>query len=425
MSSMLMRRAALCFAVSALFALGPRPAHAGKLETAFSEKELLAAFDKVLDDPFFERFTGLKIYDKTSLSKPDRAIGGTQSFRFEKFCVTKTVTQTQHSSTNNESRYDGVYQVTRSWTETQTNTKSTNEVRYISYLPTLELTKKPGTVKLYCEAGEFSKDPGGKGVNPFAVLGGLAGAVSKGISLGILGGSSWSTTECSWSPFDPTSYPLWIEGKWLNWRLQQFLPGGEDKLARAFDLFGKKKYAEAQPLFEELAAHFGYTKKAVPKSQPEYKVWPYAYSCDMPEIFAILGDIYRLHLKDMTKAEEYYRIAYSVGGSPYLAETAGIARANRGLGYTLSERARAAAGGPDKELFAQLGKGAAFHLYAYIGFYKDRMAPDHDEVMKTIKEIDPDEIQAREKEAERQKKNKEALNEEKKQKEKINAIMEY
>ena len=399
------------------------PANADNLPSGHSDAEMAAAFEQVLDDPFFERFTGLTIYDKTSLRNPDRRLGGTQSFRFEQFCVTTTVTDTQHSSTNNVSRNDGVYQVTQSWTERETKSQSTNEVHYMSYLPTLEMGGKP---KLYCEAGKFGKDPGeGKGVNPFAVLGGLAGAVSKGISLGALGGRSWSTTECHWSPFDPDKYATWIDKKWLNWRLQQFLPGGEDKLAKAFDLFGKKKYAEALPLFQELADHFGYTTKEVPKGQKEYKVWPYTYSSDMPEIFAILGDIYRLHLKDMTKAEEYYRIAYSVAGSPFLEETAGIARANRGLGLTMAERARAAENGTDKELFAQLGKGAAFHLYAYLGFYKDKDAPDHDEVMKMIKEIDPDAIRDREKEAAKKQKMEQDVNDFKSQQEKVKAIMEY
>jgi len=403
--------------------LSPIPAQAEKLETGFTSEQVAAAFDKVLADRYFERFTGIKIYDKTSMSKPERRLGGTQSFRFEKFCQTKTVTQ--HQDKHTETRYNGIYEVTQRWSETET--KSTKEVRYLSYLPTVEFTNKPGAVKLYCEAGEFGrgKDPGGKGVNPFDALGGLAGAISKGISLGALGGSSWSTTNCSWSPFDPYGYPAWIEKKWLPWRLQQFLPGGEDKLDRAFNAFNKKKYDEALPLFEEFAAHFGYIKKAVPKRTPEFKVWPFAYSSDMPEIFAILGDIYRLHLKDLAKAEEYYRIAYSVGGSPYLAETAGLVRANRGLGYTMAERARAAAAGPDKELFADLGKGAAFHLYAYLGSYKDREAPDHAEAMKLIKEVDPEEIRQREQEAKDQKKIEEAAGERKEQKEKVKAIMEY
>ncbi len=403
--------------------LSPLPAHAEKLETGFTNEEIAAAFDKVLADRYFERFTGLTIYDKTSMSKPERRIGGTQSFRFEKFCQTKTTSQ--HQDTHTETRSYGVYEVTKRWTETET--KSTKEVRYLSYIPTVEFTSKPGTVKLYCEAGEFGqgKDPGGKGINPFAVLGGLAGAISKGISLGTLGGGSWSTTNCSWSPFDPNGYPVWIEKKWLPWRLQQFLPGGEDKLDKAFNAFSKKKYDEALPLFEEFAAHFGYIKKDVPKRTPEFKVWPFAYSSEMPEIFAILGDIYRLHLKDMAKAEEYYRIAYSVGGSPYLAETAGITRANRGLGYTMAERAKAAAGGPDKELFADLGKSAAFHLYAYLGAYKDREAPDREAVLSLIKEVDPDEILQRESEAEGAKKAEEQKKERQDQKEKVKAIMEY
>jgi len=410
-------------ALCAVFSLSAR---AESLAGGFSDAEVAAAFEKVLDDPFFERFTGLTIYDKTSLDNPDRRIGGTQAFRFEKFCVTKTVTETPKESTTTESHYGGVYQVTRSWKETETKTESTHEVHHLSYMPTLELSGRPGAAKLYCEAGEFSQDPGeGKGVNPFLALGGMATAISKGIALGVIGGKSWSTTSCDWSPFDPDKYASWIERKWLNWRLQQFLPGGEDKLAKAFDLFGKKKYAEALPRFQELADHFGYTKKPVPKSQMEYKVWPYAYSSDMPEIFAILGDIYRLHLKDMAKAEEYYRIAYSVGGSPFLEETAGIARANRGLGLTMGERARAAANSPDKELFAQLGKGAAFHLYAYLGFYKDRDAPDHDEVMKMIKEIDPDAIRDREREAARQQKMEQEVNDFKAKKEEVKAIMEY
>jgi len=412
--------------VCALYSLLCLPAGAEQIGTGYSEAEVAAAFEKVLDDPFFERFTGLTIYDKTSLSNPGRRMGGTQSFRFEKYCVTTTVTETRHTSTNTESRYSGVYQVTRSWTEQQTRTESTNQPRYISYIPTLELDGKPAAARLYCEAGEFGKDPGeGRGVNPFAVLGGLAGAIGKGISLGALGGNSWSSTECHWSPFDPTKYATWIEKKWLDWRIKQFLPGAEDKLARAFDAFSKKQYAEALPRFQELAEHFGYSKKEVSRSQPEYKVWPYAYSSDMPEIFAILGDIYRLHLKDMARAEEYYRIAYSVGGSPFLEETAGIARANRGLGLTMAERARTAANGSDQELFAQLGKGAAFHLYAYLGFYKDKDAPDHDEVMKMIKEIDPDAIRNREKEAARQKKMDQDVKDFKVQKEKVNTILEY
>lgn len=410
----------------ALFGILSPAAHAENLTGGFSDKEVAAAFEKLLDDPFFERFTGLTIYDKTSLGSPDRRMGGTQSFRFEKFCVTKTITETPRQSTTTESHYGGVYQVTRSWKETETKTESTNEIHFLSYIPTLELGGRPGAAKVYCEAGEFGKDPGeGKGVNPFMMLGGLAGAISKGISLGVIGGKSWSTTSCNWSPFDPTQYSSWIERKWLNWRLQQFLPGGEDKLAKAFDLFGKKKYAEALPRFQELADHFGHTKKPVPQSQQEYKIWPHAYSSDMPEIFAILGDIYRLHLKDMAKAEEYYRIAYSVGGSPFLEETAGIARANRGLGLTMAERARAAASGTDKELFAQLGKGAAFHLYAYLGFYKDRDAPDHDEVMKMIKEIDPDAIRDREQEAARKQKMQQDMKDFKQQQEKVKSIMEY
>lgn len=417
------RRYVFLAAGLAVFLLASLPARAEKLETEFTGEQLAAAFDKVLDDHYFERFTGLTIYDKTSLSAPERRVGGTQSFRFEKFCQTKTTSK--HESKNTETRYNGVYEVTKRWTETET--KSTKEVRYLSYLPTLELTKKPGTVKLYCEAGEFGKgkDPGGKGVNPFAVLGGLAGAISKGISLGTLAGGSWSTTNCTWSPFDPEGYPAWIEKKWLPWRLRQFLPGGEDKLARAFAAFSKKRYDEALPLFEEFAAHFGYTKKAVPKSAPQYKVWPFTYSSEMPEIFAILGDIYRLHLKDPEKAEEYYRIAYSVAGSPYLAETAGIVRANRGLGYTMGERARAAASSPDGELFSALGAGAAFHLYAYLGSYKDREAPDRAEVLKLIKEVDPEEIAQREKEAEGRVKIEKAAEERKEQKEKVKAIMEY
>lgn len=420
-------RAAMAAACLALCFISPFRARAEKLETGFSDQEVLAAFDKVLGDPYFERFTGLTIYDKTSLARPDRRLGGTQSFRFEKFCVKKTVTSTPQESKTTQTRYDGVYEVTKRWTETKTRTESTREVRYLSYLPTLELTKKPGAVKLYCEAGEFGrdKDPGGKGVNPFTALGGIAGALAEGISLGALGGSSWSSTNCSWSPFDPYGYPSWIEKKWLPWRILHFLPGGEDKLAKAFAAFSKKKYDEALPLFEEFGAHFGYTRTKVPKSEPAFKVWPFTYSSDMPEIFAILGDIYRLHLKDMSKAEEYYRIAYSVAGSPYLAETAGIARANRGLGYTLAERARAAAGGPDQELFELLGQGAAFHLYAYMGFYKDRDAPDRAEVMKLIKEVDPAEIREREAEAERKKTLDQGMKEMKEQKDKVKAIMEY
>ena len=407
--------------------LRPLPAYAEKLETGFTEAQLTAAFDKVLDDSFFERFTGLAIYEKASLARPERRIGGTQSFRFEEFCVTKKVTSTPQESKSTEHRYDGVYEVTKRWTQTETRTESTKKVRYLSYIPTLEFTKKPGAVKLYCEAGEFGrgKDPGGKGVDPFAALGGILGGIAKGISLGALGGSSWNSTNCSWSPFDPNGYPPWIEKKWLPWRLRQFLPGGEDKLAKAFAAFSRKKYDEALPLFEEFGAHFGYTKTKVPKSEPAYKVWPFTYSSEMPEIFAILGDIYRFHLKDLAKAEEYYRIAYSVAGSPYLAETAGIARANRGLGYTMAERARAAADGPDKDLFAGLGRGAAFHLYAYLGSYKDRVAPDHAEVMKLIKEVDPDEIRQHEEEAEGRKKMEEAVEERKEQKEKVKAIMEY
>lgn len=418
----------LCFAAPVFLALSPFAAATTKvnLETAFSDKEVTAAFEKVLADPFFARFTGLTIYDKTSLTGPVRLLGGTQAFRFEKFCVTKTVTSTPQESKSTQHRYDGVYEVTRRWTETQTRTQSTREVRYLSYLPTLELTGKPGVVKFYCEAGEFGKDPGGaKGASPFGLLGGLAGALAKGVSLGALGGNSWSSTDCEWSPFNPNGYSTWIEKKWLPWRLKQFLPGGEDKLAKAFSAFSGKNYAEALPVFREFAAHFGYVKNNVPKDRPEYKVWPYAYSSEMPEIFAVLGDIYRLHLKDLQKAEEYYRIAYSVGGSPYLAESAGIARANKGLGLTMAERARAAAAGPDKQLFELLGKGAAFHLYAYLGFFKDRDAPDREEILKLISETDPDEIAARAKEAEGQIQRQREAEERKQQKEKVKALMEY
>lgn len=418
-----MRLPALMACILALCAVLSSPVRAASVAGGYSDADMAAAFEKLLDDPFFERFTGLTIYDRTSLSRPDRRIGGSQSFRFEKFCVTETITETPKESKTVESHYNGVYEVTRRWTEKETRTERTNEVHYLSYMPTLEISGN-GASKLYCEAGEFGNDPG-KGVNPFLALGGMATAISKGIALGVIGGKTWSSTKCNWSPFDPDNYASWIERKWLNWRLQQFLPGGEDKLAKAFDLFGKKKYAEALPRFQELADHFGYTRKEVPKWEKAYKVWPYAYSSDMPEIFAILGDIYRLHLKDMAKAEEHYRIAYSVGGSPFLEETAGIARANRGLGLTMAERARAAARGVDKELFEQLGAGAAFHLYAYLGFYKDRVAPDRDEVMKIIKEIDPDAIRDREKEAARQQKMEQDMKDFKTQKEKVKAIMEY
>lgn len=425
MSLLRTRRNALCAAALFLGVFKPFPALAEKLETGFTDEEVSAAFDKVLDDPFFERFTGLTIYDKASISNPRRWMGGTQSFRFVNSCVSKTVTKTPTESKTTSA--DGKWEITKKSVETKTETESSSNVRYLSYLPTLELTKKPGTVKLYCEAGEFGKgkDPGGKGVNPFALMGGLLTGIAKGISLGVMGGSSWSSTDCAWSPYDPNGYPRWLEKNWLSWRIRHFLPGGEDKLAIAFEAFSKKRYAEALPLFEEFGAHFGYVKNKVNKADREYKVWPFTYSSEMPEIFAILGDIYRLHVKDMAKAEEYYRIASSVSGSPYLSETAGIARANRGLGYTLAERARAAAVGPDKELYELLGQGAAFRLYAYLGAYKDREAPDRAEVMKLIKEVDPDEIREREQEAERQKKGEEGAKALKEQKEKVKALMEY
>lgn len=401
------RRNALCAAVLSLSFFNPFPALAEKLETGFTDKEVAGAFNKVLDDPYFEQFTGLTLYDKASLSDPDRSVGATQSFKFVKTCVSVSYTE-----------LSGV--------RTKTTTR-TSDTYYLSFMPTVELTKKPGTVKLYCEAAEFSKDPGSrKGVSPFALFGGLLGAIGKGVSFGALGGRSWGGgSDCVWSPFNPADYAGWLGKKWLSWRIRHFLPGGEDKFARAFEAFNKKRYEEALPLFEEFGAHFGYVKKKVPKTERAYKVWPFTYSSEMPEIFAILGDIYRLHVKDMAKAEECYRIAYSMGFTPYLAETAGIARANRGLGYTMAERARAAASGPDKELFEDLGRGAAFHLYAYMGFYKDRDAPDRAEVMKLIKEVDPDEIRQREQEAERQKKAEEGAKEYKEQKEKVKALMEY
>jgi len=401
--SALKHRAALLAAGLALFFAAAAPAFAEKLETGFSDQEVLAAFEKVLDDPFFERFSGLTVYDKAGLSKPDRRVGGTQSFHFVQTCVIKTVTETQ----------------THRVTKTRTEIKD----RYLAYIPTLELTRKPGVVKLYCEVGEFGKDPG-KSVNPFAALGGILGAIGEGVSLGALGGSSWGSTACSWAPFDPYSL-RWIEQKWLSWRIRHFLPGGEDKLEKAFAAFNKKKYDEALPLFEEFAAHFSYGMYKVNKAEPKYKVWPFTYSSQMPEIFAALGDIYRFHLKDMTKAEENYRIASSLSGSPYLAETAGIVRANRGLGYILAERARAAASGPDKELFAALGKDASFYLYAYLGAYKDKDAPDKPEVLKMISEVDPDEVEGREKEAERKVKMEESKKERKEEREKVKAIMEY
>ncbi len=43
-------------------------------------------------------------------------------------------------------------------------------------MPTVEFSKKGGKVKLYCEAGEFGKDPkAGKGISPFGAIGGLLG----------------------------------------------------------------------------------------------------------------------------------------------------------------------------------------------------------------------------------------------------------
>lgn len=404
------RRAALCAAVLSLGVFNPFPALAKKaeiLETGFTDSEVLAAFDRVLDDPYFEQFTGLTLYDKASLSKPARSVGATQSFKFVKSCVFVSVTE-----------LSGV--------RTKTTTR-TSDTYYLAYMPTVEFTKKPGTVKLYCDAGEFGKDPGGKkGVSPFALLGGLLGAIGKGFSLGALGGRTWSGSDsCNYSPFNPAPYAEWMGKKWLPWRIKHFLPGGEDKFARAFEAFNKKRYDEALPLFEEFGAHFGYSVNKVPKNDREYKVWPFTYSSEMPEIFAILGDIYRLHVKDMTKAEEYYRIAYGLGNAPYLAEAAGINRANRGLGYILAERARAAASGPDRELFEGLSKGADFHLYAYLGAYKDRDAPDKAEVMqllKLIEEADPEVLRQREKQAEARK---EAAEERKEQKEKMKALMEY
>lgn len=404
------RRMALCAAAFTLGVFNPFPALAKKaeiLETEFTDKEVAAAFEKVLDDPFFEQFTGLTLYDKASLSKPARSVGATQSFKFVKSCVFVSVTE-----------LSGV--------RTKTTTR-TSDTYYLAYMPTVEFTKKPGTVKLYCDAGEFGKDPGGrKGVSPFALFGGLLGAIGKGFSLGALGGRTWSGSDsCNYSPFNPAPYAEWLGKKWLPWRIKHFLPGGEDKFARAFEAFNKKRYDEALPLFEEFGAHFGYSVNKVPKNDRAYKVWPYTYSSEMPEIFAILGDLYRLHVKDMTKAEEYYRIAYGTGFTPYLAETAGIARANRGLGYTIGERARAAASGPDKDLFEALGSAASFNIYAYLGFYKDREAPDRAELMKLIKEIDPGEVRQREQEAEMRKKLEEGAKEQKEQREKVKALMEY
>ncbi len=89
------------------------------------------------------------------------------------------------------------------------------------------------------------------------------------------------------------------------------------------------------------------------------------------------------------------------------------------------ERARAAASGPDKELFAALGKDASFYLYAYLGAYKDKDAPDKPEVLKMISEVDPDEVRGREAEAEHKVKMEEHKKERKEQKEKVKAIMEY
>jgi len=93
----------------------------------------------------------------------------------------------------------------------------------------------------------------------------------------------------------------------------------------------------------------------------------------------------------------------------------------------LSPRGRggAAASGPDKELFAALGKDASFYLYAYLGAYKDKDAPDKPEVLKMISEVDPDEVEGREKEAERKVKMEESKKERKEEREKVKAIMEY
>lgn len=396
------------------------PARAEKLETSLDDGQVRAAFEKVLDDPFFERFTGLKILDRAPMSG-GRYAGGTRSFRFVKACVERSV---HEKPVEEKTTHSWGYQV-KKYTERTTTTKRTRQTLVISYLPTVELPSKrdasgKGKIKLYCGYGEFGKEEKG-GVNLFTALGGLAGAISKGISMGVSGEKEWSAGGgCTWEPFNPGGFADWVGDKWLPWRFSQFA-GGEDAVAAAFKLFSQKKYAEALPYFQGFADHFGFGKR---KNQDSDKdVFPFEYHTSMPELFAILGDIHRLGFGDMEQAEKNYLIGSSIAGAPYLAETAGVARANRGLGLVLAERARKAKDDPRKA--AILGAKASFFLYAYLGFYKDREAPEHAEIMATIKEVDPGEIEGRQQEALAEEKGRQQMEERKQQKEKVKALMEY
>ncbi|MFA5929068.1 MAG: hypothetical protein WC838_07210, partial [Candidatus Margulisiibacteriota bacterium] len=258
---MLNIRRSLIFMIG-LFLFFTSAISAETLSLANTNDELLKAFDQMLDDPYFERFTGLKIIAKDSytLDNAEKVLGGTQSFTFTRTVRTTTVkTNVDKTTTTLASGRE----VEKTTTTRETSTQQGSDELNVAYLPTLTLPNKEGgmrNIELDCDFGDLGQRPEA-GASFGQILGAMMTGIGKGMVQGLSGGSEFSDSKTTWSPFNPEAYANWLRSDWMVWRFKMFLAGEEDSLDKGMTLYGEGNYEEALPIFEKLADNFPISKK--------------------------------------------------------------------------------------------------------------------------------------------------------------------
>jgi hypothetical protein len=402
--------------LTGLFCLLANVSIARTIRTDRSTYELVAAFNKLIKDPYFERFTGLKIEATNSFDrdKTIKLIGGTQQFSFRRHTTTTTVkTDVDKSSTT----IGGVDYIKTTTTKETTEHHKQDDFN-IAYLPMIEFRENETgmrDVQVDCDFGDLDEQSK-PGLSFGEILGAMLTGIGQGLSSGYGGTSQFSTSETTWSPFNPQEYATWLQRSWMTWRFKTFVDGDEDILDKAMKLYEAGNYKEALPLFEKLGELFPITRF---NNNNEVVL-----STTMPEIHAILGDLYRLYKKDMVAAEEHYKAAVNIDFMPYLKETRGLMIAHHGLGLIMAQKALRLKGN-DADAFERVGGQAAFHLWAYLGWYGDDDAPDKAETLELIGNVDP--IFLKRQELERQKQERYKIEEaaRKGEQNKVKKLMEF
>jgi hypothetical protein len=331
----------------------------------------------VADDPMLRRFTGLRIVERSG------GVAGAQAFFFQRFEATTTVTATDRYIT----------------TRTERSRKK--------LLVAFRLGERGNGV--FCDAVSFGEQDEDPAFNPWTEIGNAFGRVA----LSMAGGGEWSGSRTDWAPFNPALYATWVETKWLPWR-RGHLAAEDDPLVEALALCDAGRARDAKSFLEEAVAHFGYqTRRSWGGAED-----PEQTTCYVPELFARLGDAERSE-ENWRRAEELYRVACT-NPPPFLDDVRGIALAHRGLGLCLARRALAASGDT-----APIGRDAALHLRAYLGYFGDRTAPDSEEIRNIISRVDPGVLRRRAEEAAAEETYQRALREQREFRERSREVMEY